>query len=73
VTNYFNGSSQPPIGALVRLEELTGIGLSAWVTREIREQELPFEPLFSDQQSKKVQIENVRESLRELLARMGGG
>lgn len=72
VTNYFNGSSQPPLGALIRLEELTGIGLSAWVTREIREAELPFEPLSNERQSKEVQLENVRESLRAMLAKMGG-
>ncbi len=70
VTNYFNGSSQLPLGALVRLEELTGIGLSAWVTREIREIEMPFEPISSKSVGGIQQIELVKESLRNLLNRL---
>lgn len=70
VTNYFNGSSQLPLGALVRLEELTGIGLSAWVTREIREIEMPFEPISSKSVGGIQQIEMVKESLRNLLNRL---
>lgn len=72
VTNYFAGNSQPPLSALIKLEDLTGIGLSAWVTNELHEDELPFEPLVRVSESKEVKLENVRESLRALLAKMGG-
>lgn len=65
VTNYFSGKSQLPLFALVRLEDLTGIGLSAWITSELDERELPFEPLKRERTADK--LENVRHSLIALL------
>lgn len=71
VTNYFSGSSQLPLGGLVRLEELTGIGLSTWVTREIQMIELPFEPLNTERIGGFEQLQVVKESLQALLRRLG--
>lgn len=46
VTNYFNGSSQPPLWVLLRLEQITGVTLSAWLNRLIQPAEIPKEPVF---------------------------
>lgn len=51
VTNYFHGASQPPLGVLINIERLSGIGISAWLTRTIDANELPNEPLHEGIQS----------------------
>lgn len=71
VTNYFNGSSQVPLFALVRLEKITGVGLAEWLTRSIGSGELPPEPLESGGGDSN-QIELIKKELRSLLNRLGG-
>ena len=71
VTNYFNGSSQVPLFALVRLEKITGVGMSEWLTRSIGSGELPPEPLESGGDDSN-QIELIKKELRSLLNRLGG-
>lgn len=71
VTNYFNGSSQVPLFALVRLEKITGVGMSDWITRSIGSGELPPEPLTSGGDDSN-QLEVIKKELRSLLNRLGG-
>ncbi len=71
VTNYFHGASQPPLGVLINIERLSGIGISAWLTRTIDANELPKEPLHDGIHSED-QIQTIRKDLRALLSRIGG-
>lgn len=69
VTNYFSGKSQLPLFALVRLEDLTGIGLSTWITHELQERELPFEPIQA-RKGGADQLEDIKAGLRALLNKL---
>lgn len=45
VTNYLNGTSQPPIWVLIYLEQITGIAIAAWFTKSIKLEEMPIGPV----------------------------
>ncbi len=72
VTNYMKGTSAPPLWVLIHLERITGIGLTVWLTRAMRPEELPAGPVSADVQGGEDQLSMVREQLRTLLAKLGG-
>lgn len=71
VTTYINGTSQPPLVALIRLERMTGISISAWLTRSVEAAELPAAPLSGDTVAGDL-LSEVRQKLRGVLERLGG-
>lgn len=69
VTNYYNGTSQPPLIALVRLEALSGISMAQWLIREISPDEIPPDPL--DGAPTGDPIIAIKHELQALLERLG--
>lgn len=72
VSNYFAGDSAPPLWVLIHLEQVTGIKISAWLTRAVLPDELPAAPLKSDARGNDDPISMIRKELRALLERLGG-
>lgn len=71
VTNYMKGSSQPPLGVLIRLEMVSGITISHFLTRILDIMEMPSHPIDASQE-RQDQITLVRKELRALLEKLGG-
>lgn len=71
VTNYMKGSSQPPLGVLIRLEMISGITISHFLTRILDIMEMPSHPIEAGKE-RQDQITLVRMELRALLEKIGG-
>lgn len=71
VTNYFSGASQPPLIALIRLESMTGIPISTWLTKEISASDIPPAPVDGAVVMAASQAETLKKELRALLDRLG--
>ena len=71
VTNYMKGSSQPPLGVLIRLEMISGITISHFLTRILDIMEMPSHPIEAGKE-RQDQITLVRKELRALLEKIGG-
>ncbi len=51
ISTYEKGSSEPRIGFLIRLSELSGIGVNDLCLRPLRESEIPEKPFYAPQVS----------------------